>query len=118
MSICTAAASSGSAITRLAFRPLGYGPFNRGPEFHIGIAGQNMNLVAKSLGLGFCWSGFSRGVNFVPGMPSRLGFGDQWTIHTAVTLGYPKFKQKGIVPRHYRPVTWFRPGSSTPEIEE
>lgn len=88
------------------------------PEIHIGIAGQNMNLVAKSLGLGFCWSGFSRGVNFVPGMPSRLGFGDQWTIHTAVTLGYPKFKQEGIVPRHYRPVTWFRPGSSTPEIEE
>ena len=29
-----------------------------GPQIAAGIAGQNMNLAAMSLGLGFCWIGF------------------------------------------------------------
>ena len=29
-----------------------------GPDLHVGICGQNMNLAAQALGLGFCWSGF------------------------------------------------------------
>ena len=88
------------------------------PEIHIGICGHNMSLVAKSLGLGVCLSGFGRGVNFVPEIKVRLGYNDEWTVHTTVCLGYPQFKQEGIVPRHFRPITWFRPGSDSPQIEE
>jgi nitroreductase len=88
------------------------------PEIHIGITAQNMCLTAKSLGLGVCLSGFGRGVNFVPEIRAKLGYEAPWIVHTTVCLGYPRFKQEGIVPRHYRPVTWFRPGSKKPQIEK
>ncbi len=88
------------------------------PELHAGIAGQNMNLAAKSLGLGACWSGFGRGVNFVPKIRARLGYEAPWIVHSTMCLGYPEFKQEGIVPRHFRPITWFRPGYKKPRIEE
>ncbi len=87
------------------------------PEIHIGVAGQNMNLAAKALGLGVCWSGFGRGVNFIPELRARLGFEAPWIVHTTLCLGYPEFRQEGIVPRHYRPVTWFRPGVGGPQVE-
>jgi hypothetical protein len=41
-----------------------------------------------------------------------------WTIISSIVLGYPKFNQDGMIPREYRPVTWFRAGWDTPEIEE
>ena len=90
------------------------------PALSIGICGQNMNLAAASLGLGFCWSNFAgKGANMIPDLKAKLGFGDpSWTIRTAAILGYPKFKQAGTVPRQYRPVMWFRPGSAGPQIEE
>jgi|GEM_PF-20703 alkylation response protein AidB-like acyl-CoA dehydrogenase/nitroreductase/NAD-dependent dihydropyrimidine dehydrogenase PreA subunit len=89
-----------------------------GPEIQAGIAGQNMNLAALSLGLGFCWIGFSQVIEMVPPVKEKLGLKDPWRICTAMVLGYPKFKQQGIVPREFRPVTWFREGSAgRPEIE-
>jgi nitroreductase/NAD-dependent dihydropyrimidine dehydrogenase PreA subunit len=87
------------------------------PGTAIGICGQNMNLTAHSLGLGVCWSNFGKAVNFIPEIKSRLGFEDPWSVETVLGLGYPKFKQQGMVPRHHRPVTWFRPGSDSPQIE-
>ena len=89
-----------------------------GTEMQIGICGQNMNLAAQSLGLGCCWSNFGRDVRLFPGIKERLGFGEGWNIITSVCLGYPKFKQEGMVPRMFRPITWFRAGSNKPEIEE
>lgn len=87
------------------------------PEMHIGICGQNMNLAARALGLGFCWSGFGTGINFIPEIKAKLGFADpSWNIQMTFEIGYPAFKQQGMVPRHYRPVTWFRPGGGDPEI--
>ncbi len=89
-----------------------------GPQIAAGIAGQNMNLAALSLGLGFCWIGFSQVIEMVPHVKEKLGLKDPWKITTAMVLGYPKFKQGGIVPREFRPVTWFREGAGGPEIEE
>jgi hypothetical protein len=37
---------------------------------------------------------------------------------SSLVLGYPRFRQEGVVPREFRPVTWFREGASGPEIEE
>ena len=68
-----------------------------GPELQAGICGQNMSLAAKSLG---------------------LGFDENWLVHAALCLGYPRFKQDGMVPRHHRPVIWFRTGAEGPETEE
>lgn len=88
------------------------------PELSAGITGENMNLAAISLGLGFCWNNFGAGVNSIPEIMTKLGYGDSWTVQTTACIGYPEFKQEGIVPRHFRPITWFRPGSDKPEIEE
>ncbi len=89
-----------------------------GPDMHAGICGQNMNLAAQAMGLGFCWSGFGSMVDSVPELKAKLGIEPPWRISTTIALGYPKFKQKGIVPREARPVTWFRPGADGPEVEE
>jgi len=49
---------------------------------------------------------------------SKLGIEAPFSIATSVVLGYPKFKQEGIVPREFRPITWFREGHDGPEVEE
>jgi hypothetical protein len=36
---------------------------------------------------------------------------------SSLALGYPKFKQEGMVAREYRPVTWLRDGAPAP-VEE
>lgn len=89
-----------------------------GPQIQAGIAGQNMNLAAMSLGLGFCWVGFTQLVEMNPMLKEKLGLQDPWKINTSLVLGYPAFKQEGVVPREFRPITWFREGGSGPEIEE
>lgn len=89
-----------------------------GPELQAGIAGQNMNLAAQSLGIGCCWSGFGALVELIPPIKKNLGIRAPWRIQASMVLGYPKFKQQGMVPRQFRPVTWFRPGADGPEIED
>lgn len=89
------------------------------PDVQVGIAGQNMNIVAQSLGLGVCWSGFgAAGTDLNPELKQKLGFDGAWRIIAVLCVGIPKFNQKGIVKRHYRSVTWFRPGKNGPEVED
>jgi hypothetical protein len=88
-----------------------------GPQINVGICGQNMNLVANSLGIKACWVGFVATLHMVPGfVEENLGIKPPWQIISSLVLGWPKFRQEGIVPREYRPVTWYRGGA--PEIEE
>ncbi|MEW6188054.1 MAG: nitroreductase family protein [Thermodesulfobacteriota bacterium] len=88
-----------------------------GPQLNIGICGQNMNLVANSLGIKACWIGFYSVLNMVPPLFEKLGLKPPWQVISSMVLGWPKFKQEGIVPREFRPVTWFRPGADGP-VEE
>jgi nitroreductase/NAD-dependent dihydropyrimidine dehydrogenase PreA subunit len=89
-----------------------------GPQMQVGICGTNMNLVANSLGLKATWVGFIAAINGIPALMEKLGIEAPFSIITSVVLGYPKFKQEGIVPREFRPITWFREGVAGPEIEE
>ena len=87
-----------------------------GQHLNIGICGQNMNLVANSLGIKACWCGF-----LVPGIPviaDKINLLPHFEVITTLVLGWPAFKQEGIVPREYRPVKRFREGSAGLEIEE
>ena len=88
-----------------------------GPQIQAGICGQNMGLAAKSLGLGSCWIGFSQVIEMVPPLKEKLGLKEPWKVNNAIVLGYPKFKQEGVVPREFRPYTWFREGTAGPEFE-
>ena len=89
-----------------------------GPQMQVGICGTNMILVANSLGLKATWIGFVGACNARPDIMKKLGIEAPFLITTSVVLGYPKFKQEGLVPREYRPITWFREGSDGPDIEE
>lgn len=90
-----------------------------GTQLNIGICGQNMNLVANSLGIKALWNGFVGGVvNGMESLKKRLGLKEPWTVVTALCLGYPKFKQDGMVPREFRPITWFREGKKEIEIQK
>ena len=82
-----------------------------GPEINIGICGQNMNLVANSLGIKSCWVSFLSILNMVPGFPEKLGIEHPFQIVSSLVMGWPAFKQEGMVPREFRPVTWFRPNT-------
>jgi hypothetical protein len=53
-----------------------------------------------------------------PAMTEKLGVKPPWRICSALSLGYPKFKQDGVVAREFRPVTWFREGGGGPEVDE
>jgi len=88
-----------------------------GPELNIGIAGQNMNLVANSLGIKACWVGFLAGAANNPEVADKIGLKPPWRVITTLVLGWPKFKQEGMVPREYRPVTWVREGAEAAEID-
>lgn len=88
-----------------------------GPQMQIGICGTNMNLVANSLGLKGTWVGFAAACNGNPELMNTLGIKDPFSIITSMVIGYPRFKQEGVVPREYRPITWFREGQEAPEIE-
>ena len=90
-----------------------------GAELNIGICGQNMNLVANSLGIKACWNGFiSRFLNSIKPLQRKLGIKKPWKCVTSLCLGYPKFKQEGIVPREDRPVTWFREEKADSEAQQ
>jgi hypothetical protein len=88
------------------------------PEMNAGICGAQMSLAAASLGLGVCWSNLGRAVNAVPETRAKLGFEEPWEVKTSLCLGYPAFKQEGVVPRAFRPIIWFRSGSGVAEVEE
>ena len=88
------------------------------PEEHAGICGQNMSLVAASLGLGSCWNNFGATVDCIPEIKSKLGYDNTWRIYSTLCLGYPQFRQEGMVLRQSRPVTWFRPGDNGPQVED
>ena len=87
-----------------------------GTELAIGICGQNMNLVANSLGIKACWVGFL--TSGVPAIADKINLKPNWSVITTLVLGWPAFKQEGMVPREYRPVMWLRDGSEAVEIEE
>ncbi len=88
-----------------------------GPDINVGICGQNMTLAANSLGLGACWCGFIGLVNMIPDLKERLGVEEPYKIASSVAIGYPAFKQHGMVAREAKPVTWYRPGTGGPEVE-
>ena len=87
-----------------------------GPELNMGICGENMNLVANSLGIRACWDGFL--VSGVSAIADKIDLKPNWSVVTTLVLGWPAFRQDGMVPREYRPVMWLREGSDTVEIEE
>lgn len=89
-----------------------------GAELQIGICGQNMSLAANSLEIKSCWSGIYTMIESMPDLKAKLSLAAPFKIISGLVLGYPEFKQEGLVAREYRPVSWFRNGLDHVEIED
>jgi len=60
-----------------------------------------LHLVAKSLGLGFWWIGFSRLMGMISGFQEEEpGLGeDPRRINAVMLVGFAKLKREGLLPR-------------------
>jgi len=72
------------------------------------IAARNMEIMAKTIGLGTCWVGFlSSAANLAEKKIERyLEIPDDRSIYGAIMVGYPKFEYSKIIPRKEREVRW------------
>ncbi len=80
---------------------------NRSVHENCAIAARNMEMLAKSLGLGTCWAGFllvAAGIS--KKIARRLGVPDDRNVYSAIMLGYPTHVYRKTVPRRQREVRW------------
>ncbi len=71
------------------------------------IATRNMEILAKSLGLGTCWAGFLLvAAGLTKKVARRLGIPDDRNIYSAIMLGYPKHEYRKTIRRKKREVRW------------
>ncbi len=80
---------------------------NRMAALDCAIAMRNVEVMAMTMGLGTCWSGFLVGADKM--RPKRingmLGLDDDERIHGALMLGYPKYTYNVKLPRKARKIT-------------
>jgi nitroreductase/NAD-dependent dihydropyrimidine dehydrogenase PreA subunit len=72
------------------------------------IAARNMEIMAKTMGLGTCWVGFlSVAAHLAKKKIERfLEIPDDHSIYGAMMVGYPKHEYRKIPPRKERQVRW------------
>ncbi len=72
------------------------------------IAARNMEIMAKTMGLGTCWVGFlSAAAHLAKKKIERyLKIPDDHSIYGAIMVGYPKHEYRKIIPRKERGVRW------------
>ena len=72
------------------------------------IAVRNMEIMAKTMGLGTCWAGFLSVAAHLAKkkIETYLEIPDDHSIYGAMMVGYPKFEYRKIIPRKEREVRW------------
>jgi nitroreductase len=59
------------------------------PEIDCALAGENMMLAARSLGIGSCWIGLASPLGQDPATMADLGVPDRCKLEGSLILGYP-----------------------------
>lgn len=88
------------------------------PMLDCALSAHNMVLAAESLGLGTCYVGFIKSVDFIPSLKRKLGIQWPYKIITSIALGYPKTPTNRAVSRERPRITWFPANRSGPIKEE
>jgi nitroreductase/NAD-dependent dihydropyrimidine dehydrogenase PreA subunit len=71
------------------------------------IAARNMEIMAKTMGLGTCLAGFlSIAAHFAKEIAKYLEIPESHNIYSAIMVGYPKHEYRKTVPRRERQVRW------------
>ena len=71
------------------------------------IAARNMEIMAKTMGLGTCWVGFlTVAAHHTKKIGRYLEIPDDRNIYSAIMVGYPKHEYKKKIPRKERQVRW------------
>jgi len=71
------------------------------------IAARNMEIMARTMGLGTCWVRFLPvAANHSKKIGKYLGIRDDHNIYSAIMVGYPKHEYKKKIPRKDREVRW------------
>ena len=85
------------------------------PDLDCGICGQNMVLAAHSLGLGTCWVGFVKLLQYSRSWMKRLGIEYPYELVNSIALGWPKGEPDGFVEREVHAVDWYEGGEKKNE---
>jgi nitroreductase/NAD-dependent dihydropyrimidine dehydrogenase PreA subunit len=71
------------------------------------IAARNMEIMARSRGLGTCWAGFLlAAADYSKKIGKCLGISNDRNIYSAIMVGYPKHEYKKKIARKNREVLW------------
>jgi nitroreductase len=74
----------------------------------VNLAVENMFLAAHSLGLGSCWIGYAKALNFDQETKDKLGIPGDFEIAAPLIFGYPQEARKEIPPRTPNIIRWIR----------
>jgi nitroreductase/NAD-dependent dihydropyrimidine dehydrogenase PreA subunit len=71
------------------------------------IAARNMEIMARSMGLGTCWAGFLTSAAHISRKIGKyLGISSDRNVYGALMIGYPKHQYRKSIPRRSREVRW------------
>ena len=71
------------------------------------IATAHLELMLPSLGIGSCWAGYLMlALQQSESLKKLIGLDESQTVHSALMLGYPKYKYKQIPARKAASITW------------
>lgn len=80
------------------------------PELNLGILGQNMITAAHSMGLGTCWVGLVKALNYYPKWKKLLDIQYPYVLSEAILVGYPVGEADGFIARDTHAIDWYEDG--------
>jgi len=83
------------------------------PDLDCGICGQNMVLAAHSMGLGTCWVGFIKLLQYMPGRLKQLDISYPYELINSIAIGWPQGEPDGYVERELHAIDWYENGQKT-----
>ncbi|MDP4272577.1 MAG: nitroreductase, partial [Bacteroidota bacterium] len=67
----------------------------------------HLELLLPAFGLGGCWAGYLMvALQFSPDLKKVIGLNDSYTVHSALMVGYPKYRYFKTPQRKEAQVNW------------